>query len=322
MATLTHKSGRCVVQYDAGAGRKTASFGTMSRRNAETVRGFVSDLEHAARTGTSPRPSTGEWLATLSPALHAKLATGGLCRQRADAIAPAVELGAFLDGYIARRTDLKPGTHVILKRVRKSLVNFFGKRQDVGGISKGEAADWQRHVKETYSQATAHLYAKKARQFFADAADRRLVKENPFRKLKLGTSNNPDRLAYIPASDVLTVIDKTPDPEWKLAFALPRFAAARMPSEVRGLKWSDVAFDARRMTLRSPKTEHHEGRASRVVPIAPELMPLLLAALEAAVEDQKLDVRFRENMRKLESAPGIQNRIPRRKQSGADVGKR
>ncbi len=36
------------------------------------------------------------------------------------------------------------------------------------------------------------------------------------------------------------------------------------------------------MTVRSPKTEHHEGKASRLVPIFPELPPHLRGAFEAA----------------------------------------
>jgi integrase len=93
---------------------------------------------------------------------------------------------------------------------------------------------------------------------------------------------NPDRMAYVGAADVLKVIDACPDHEWKLVFALARFAGARTPSEVRGLTWADVNHAAGKLTLHSPKTEHHEGRGERVVPIAPELAPLLLAAFEAA----------------------------------------
>jgi hypothetical protein len=45
-----------------------------------------------------------------------------------------------------------------------------------------------------------------------------------------------------------------------------------------------VDFKAGRMTVRSPKTEHHDGKASRVVPIFPELRSYLEAAKAVAVK--------------------------------------
>jgi hypothetical protein len=38
------------------------------------------------------------------------------------------------------------------------------------------------------------------------------------------------------------------------------------------------------MTVRSPKTAHHEGQGVRVVPIAPELRPILQALFDQAPE--------------------------------------
>ena len=48
------------------------------------------------------------------------------------------------------------------------------------------------------------------------------------------------------------------------------------------------------MTVRSPKTEHHEGRESRQVPIFPELLPHLEEAFELADEgDEFVITRYR-----------------------------
>jgi len=54
-----------------------------------------------------------------------------------------------------------------------------------------------------------------------------------------------------------------------------RYAGLRCPSEVVGLRWGDVNWERGRLTVRSPKTSNHEGHAVRVVPIAPELRPIL-----------------------------------------------
>lgn len=277
MAQLTHRKGRCVLTI--GTDRRTVSAGRMSRQAAERVRGFVTDLEGCVRSNTAPSRPTAEWLQGIPAKFHAKLAALGLCHSRDDAPKFTAPLDATLKAYIDRRTDVKPGTRTILGRTRASLVGFFGKDCDVAAIGKADAADWHRNVLQTHSQATAHLYGKKARQVFADAVDRGLCRANPFRSLRLGASNNPERMVYVPVTDVQAVIDHTPDREWKLVFALARFGAARIPSEIRQLKWTDIDLHTGRMTLRSPKTEHHAGRASRVVPIAPALATQLSAAM-------------------------------------------
>ncbi len=57
-----------------------------------------------------------------------------------------------------------------------------------------------------------------------------------------------------------------------------------MPSETDSLCWADVDWEARRLTVRSPKTERFEGKDRRVTPITPRLMELLQAAFDVAPE--------------------------------------
>jgi hypothetical protein len=75
-----------------------------------------------------------------------------------------------------------------------------------------------------------------------------------------------------------------PGYEWKLIFALARYAGLRTPSGSRLLTWNDIQWHENKMMVSSPKTEHHEGRAKRVVPIVPELLPYSLEALDRAPE--------------------------------------
>jgi hypothetical protein len=50
------------------------------------------------------------------------------------------------------------------------------------------------------------------------------------------------------------------------------------------MRWEDILWDESRMIVRSPKTEHHEGKDSRVIPIFPELKPHLEAVWDQAEE--------------------------------------
>ncbi len=70
--------------------------------------------------------------------------------------------------------------------------------------------------------------------------------------------------------------------EWRLIFALSRFGGLRCPSEHLAIGCGDIDFEARRMTVRSPKTAHHYGKEFRVPPIFLELRGYLEKCRELA----------------------------------------
>ncbi|MCE9607586.1 MAG: site-specific integrase [Planctomycetia bacterium] len=53
-------------------------------------------------------------------------------------------------------------------------------------------------------------------------------------------------------------------------------------SETLSLRWADVDWANSRVRVRSPKTEHIEGKESRMIPLFPELRPFLQEAWEQA----------------------------------------
>ena len=78
------------------------------------------------------------------------------------------------------------------------------------------------------------------------------------------------------------MLEACPDAEWRLLFALSRFGGLRCPSEHLALRRGDVDWEGNRITVRSPKTEHHAGGESRIIPIFPELRPYLEEAFDMA----------------------------------------
>ena len=68
---------------------------------------------------------------------------------------------------------------------------------------------------------------------------------------------------------VAKVIDACPNAQWRLLFALSRFGGLRCPSEHLALRWDGIDSEAGRMLVHSPKTKHHPGGESRLVPIFP-----------------------------------------------------
>ena len=80
------------------------------------------------------------------------------------------------------------------------------------------------------------------------------------------------------------LLDACPNHHWKVIVALARYGGLRCPSEVLSLRWQDIDWDAGRIVVQSPKTEHHAGKASRVIPLFPELRPILADAFDLAPE--------------------------------------
>ena len=71
---------------------------------------------------------------------------------------------------------------------------------------------------------------------------------------------------------------------------MSRFAGLRVPSEPCSMRWRDIDWSGNRMTVHSPKTEHHLGKGERVVPIFPELRPYLDELFAAATKGFELTV--------------------------------
>ncbi|MBW3598530.1 MAG: tyrosine-type recombinase/integrase [Planctomycetes bacterium] len=144
------------------------------------------------------------------------------------------------------------------------------------------------------SAATVSREVKRARQFFRAAMRRRLISENPFADLPAPAQANASREHFVTQEVITKVIDACPDAEWRLIVALSRYGGLRCPSEHLSLRRSDIDWEGQRITVRSPKTEHHIGGQSRVIPLFPELRPYLEAVLAEESVGDHLITRYRD----------------------------
>jgi integrase len=140
-----------------------------------------------------------------------------------------------------------------------------------------------------------------SRQFFNDAIERRLIAENPFAKMKgVAVRANKSRHYFVSREEAQAVLDACPDAQWRLLFALSRFGGLRCPSEHLALRWGDIDWERGRIVVRSPKTEHHEGKGERTIPLFPELRPYL-----EAVRDELLASDFDPKQTPMSKQPVI-----------------
>ena len=189
----------------------------------------------------------------------------------------------FLDSYVESRTDVKPGTVTMYGHTKRNLIYYFGADKPLRDITEGDADEWRLSlIRDGLAVNTVRRRVKYAKQFFGAAVRKNLIRKNPFGNLKGGTTGNPEKFYFVSREDSQKIIDACPDAQWRLLFALSRHAGLRCPSEHLALTWADVDWERGRMTVRSSKTEHHDGGSSRMVPIFPELLPCLREVFEQA----------------------------------------
>ncbi|MBX9625597.1 MAG: site-specific integrase [Gemmataceae bacterium] len=281
MASLsTDAAGNRTVQFVAGDGRRrSVRLGKVSKRVAEGVKLRVEALNTASVSRLSLDGETAARVAGIGGDLAAKLAAVGLIPARASRT-----LTEFLAGYVeGRRADgSKPATIVNIRRVADDLCAVLGGRTDLRRITAEDAERFKAHYqRKGLAPATVYRRLKMAKMLFGHAAKLGLIPANPFADVKAKNHNPPDRLHYVTPADARRLCEVAA-PAWRTIIALARFGGLRTPSETLSLRWQDVDLAAGRMTVTSPKTEHIEGRAYRVVPVFAALRPYLEEAWELA----------------------------------------
>ncbi len=273
MASITrHPNGRREIQFVAPDGkRRTIRLGKMPQKQAEAVKLRVEHLVSAKFSGHALDAETARWVSELELGLAERLARVGLIPKPESA-----RLEEFLESYLESRADLKPRTIKKLKTTRDRMVEFFGGERSLRDMNEGDADDWRLSmVTKGLSENTVRKHIAIAKQFFAKALRKKMIPTNPFADLKSTVQPNPSRFYFISQEEAEKVIAACPDAEWRLIFALSRYGGLRCPSEHLGLRWEDLDWETGRFRVSSPKTEHHAGGDSRMVPIFPELRPFL-----------------------------------------------
>lgn len=280
---ITRPNGTKYIQVTVSKRRSSIWLGEISQRDAGRFRDKIEDLVKSHSLGLSFPQDLAAWVAKIPDELAKRLVELKLIEPRVQA--PVYTIKEFLADYLSRRgSEVKDGTRTFYGHTIRNLNEFFGSDRRLNDITAGDADDFRRHLQkiEKLSAATVVRRCTLARTFFKDAIRRKLIDSNPFEGVGKGSTANPDRQRFIDQATIGKVIDACPNAEWRLLVALSRYGGLRVPSEPLLLRWQDVDLANGRILVHSPKTEHHAGKATRVVPIFPELRPYLEDARELA----------------------------------------
>jgi len=280
MATKSQDKKGWRVQFGSGTDRGTIRLSGCSEARVDEILALVETLYRAVHHGEAIGGRTAGEVARLPDLIHEKLARVGLVAPRVKA--RTVTLGELWDRF-EKAKSVKRSTEAVYTRVRTSMEAHFRKDRALGDIGAEHAEGWCKSLADSgLAPATRSKLAHVAKALFRRAILWGLLTRSPFDAIKPGPQTNAKRQAYIPLADLDKILEKCSGHEWRAIFGLARLAALRCPSEIVELRWRDVDFDARTMWITSPKTEHHENGARRLVPIVPRLYTVLMDAFHAA----------------------------------------
>ena len=273
MASITNESnGRRTIQFVGADGkRRSIRLGKVSKRVADAVKLHVEDLVACHRTGQPIPLATERWLEHASDQLHDRISAVGLTSPRVRRT-----LAAFIDDYIASRTDAKPGTKTVWSQSRRRLVEHFGGDCVMRSVTAADVSTFRQRLAESgLAEATIRRTLGHGKQFFGAAMKINVCAANPFVGIPCAVGANPDRAAFVSRESIQKLLEHCPNDDWRRLIVLARFGGLRTPSESLLLRWGDIDVARGRMRVTSPKTARHEDGGERWVPLFPELLPHL-----------------------------------------------
>ena len=118
-SVINDPNGRKRILFIGADGkRRPIRWGKVSMKDALTVRGHVEELLAAATLRRSPDNLTATWISSLEDVHYQKLVAVGLAQPR-----QSLDLGPWLESYLAERTAMKPGSKAALELTKEKLVD-------------------------------------------------------------------------------------------------------------------------------------------------------------------------------------------------------
>ena len=237
-------------------------------------RGLVDKLEKELRTRGVPYEGTIDEVKHY-PELYRRLIDRGVID------APAAEFWTLkqLERAYIEAGHKEGKAESTLRNQSNSLAKlraYLGDETTLDGIDEEAARAFADSIDEQVaagiiSTATRAGYIRDNKRAFNWARAEGIVAANPFGDIKKGSFRNEARKVYSDlerARAVLEACRNSDRPlEWRALFALARFQGLRVPSETRALRWQDVDFGARQITITSQKTKNYIGKDKRVMPL-------------------------------------------------------
>lgn len=261
--------------------QKTLSLGSKyTRKQIDRIRLTVEELTDAIETGGKVGKATAGFIADMTEDLKARFISAGLLEESA-----SVTLEELFKRFLEAPSERKESTERTYITVKKRFFAFFAPDMRPDELTKQDGEAWKQWLKSReYSTASIAGCFQRVAAVFNWGVDNGLIEANPFKGIKRGSMVNPNRLFYVPMDWYEKLLEACPCQTWRTILALCRIAGLRNPSETLRLTWQDVDWEKKSILVHSPKTEHHAGKESRLIPMFPKLEEELKAQWELTEE--------------------------------------
>jgi integrase len=173
--------------------------------------------------------------------------------------------------FLQHKTGIKPKTVKAYNECRSHFFKPFSLTEPVEQITPERLQDWKASLLETHAVASVAGYIKNLGAVLRWAVKQKWLETNPLEGITRGSFVNREKDRIISMADYVKLLVACPNQEWRTIIALARIGGLRCPSELKSLRWSDVDWDKSRFVVKSPKTEQHDGKDKRVVPLFADL---------------------------------------------------
>ena len=305
MASLQQESkGHWRIKFTAGYKSYSIRLGYCDRKTAQTALIFVEKLIAAQRLGAAPDGEVIGWMNRLDDKMYQRLVRVGLATPREST--RRTTLKQLIEKFAAI-APCKHTTAIFYAHTQRNLLSYFGDRP-LNSITPAEADDFRAWLVQDQKLAIATVSRRiiACRTIWKKAIRWGMAKENPFTGVTAGQQTNETRKQFVSGETAHKLMEHCPNPQWRLIVACSRFAGLRVPSEIMVLRWRDINWQKRSVTVRSPKTEHHPGGAYRIIPLFPEIVTPLEDCRNRAAEGDEYVIAGR-----LRSSTNLRTQINR-----------
>ena len=303
MASLYKEQDTWVIRFADGNGkRKSIRFGKMPKKAAQTILSHVETIISYRLAGQSSfPPETSAWIGNLPDDTLTKLAKAGLISFQRHT------LGELWETFRKQKKGVKKSTLDVYDYTEHRLFAYFDREVYLHKLLPEHFEKWKEFLLTEYSsprtkkplvKATVAGAITKVKAVINWAIEIKWIskEQNPLESVSRGSFMNKDKDREVTMEEYYRLLEACPCQDWRVIFALARIGGLR-PGEILLLRWADVDWKRARFCVTSTKTEHHEGKGKRDVPLFPELRVELARLFEDKSSDGKEFVINRYNNR-------------------------
>ena len=292
------------IDFYAKGKRTTIPLGaSYTEKTATELKGIVETLLHNYKNGILIRDKrTDAWIESASDEIRLKLGKAGLID-----VPPSHTLKDVWDSFLEQKAkELKAGkikesTFDLYDCIRRRFFRAFDPNELLGDLIQERLQTWKDHLLDEVGTATVACYIKEVKTCFTWAVSQGWIAKSPLDGIAPGSFRNKKNDHYVPMADYRRTLNAAPCKDWRCILALTRIGGLRCPTEVLNLRWEDVNWELERFYVHSPKTERHEGKEGRWVPLFPELKEELEALFFSPESEGKEFIinRYRDSSQNL-----------------------